>query len=83
MIIVSRQRLMLEKLKLCLVFHNKEMLREHWNCSVTSFTFEDFLMKVMCAYTVYPATKRKQHSYHPSPFVVCKQKRLAWFSDNS
>jgi hypothetical protein len=39
---VSKGILMLGKLKLCLVFDNKEMLREQWNCSVTSFfTFED------------------------------------------
>jgi hypothetical protein len=42
MLMVSRGRLMLGKLKLCLVFDNKEMLREQWNYSVTSFfIFED------------------------------------------
>ena len=62
MLIVSRGRLMLGKLKLCLVFDNKEMLREQLNCSVTSFfTFEDVSWK-SCVHIVYILQQRESNT---------------------
>ena len=86
MIIVSRGRLMSDKLKLCLVFDNKEMLREQWNCSVTAFfTFEDVSWK-SCVHIVYILQKRESNTVtlgHHLWCARCKdwhdfQTTLAW-----
>lgn len=62
MLMVSRGRLMLGKLKLCLVFDNKEMLREQWNYSVTSFfIFEDVSWK-LCVHLVYVLQQRESNT---------------------
>jgi len=62
MLIVSRGRLMLGKFKLHLIFDNKEMVREQWNCSVTwFFTFEDVSWK-SCAHTVYEYILQQRES---------------------
>lgn len=86
MLIVSRGRLMLGKLKLCLVFDNKEMLREQWNFSVTSFfTFEDVSRKPR-VHIVYILQQRESNTVTMGHHLWCAswkdwhdfQTALAW-----
>jgi hypothetical protein len=62
---------MLGKLKSCFVFHNKEMLREQWNCSVTSFfTFEDVSGK-SCVHIVYILQQRESNTVTMGHHLWC------------
>jgi len=62
---------MLDKLKLCLVFDNKEMLREHWNCSVTSFfAFEDVSCK-SCVHIMYILQQRESNTVTMGHHLWC------------
>ena len=62
---------MLGKLKLCLVFDNKEMLREQWNFSVTSFfTFEDVSRKPR-VHIVYILQQRESNTVTMGHHLWC------------